>query len=137
MDPISCGCIYDAGWTSYLNPARRSPPVLHALLSASTMLTRSLVAVLCGSLAVASGTGGKQYYPYEEYADHAAGEQWIARLDKPHPGSPRFPPPPGPPHEPPHEPPHPPVPPRDPHSGPHHPKVDDKTIFEALEADHR
>ena len=103
------------------------PPFQHVLFPASTMLTRSFVAVLCGALAVAASPG--VYYPYEEYAD-PAGEQWVARLDKPHPGSPWQPNHPEPPHPPPH-------PPRDPHHAPHHPKVDDKTIFQALEDDDR
>ena len=93
------------------------------------MLTRSLVAALCGALAVTASPGRAQYYPYEELVADRPGEQWVAKLDKPHPGSPRLPSPPGAPHHPP--------PPRDPHHGPHHPKVDDKTIYQALEDDDR
>lgn len=89
------------------------------------MLARSLVALLSGILAVAAVPGKQHLYPYDEY-DNQMPDQWVAKLDKPFPGKPELPDPlEGPlPHGPHHAP-------------PHHPKVDDKTIFQALEDDDR
>lgn len=98
------------------------------------MLTRSFVAVLCGALAVAALPGHDQYYPDEG----PEGDQWVARLDKPRPGTPKFPFPPRPADDQPPPPPPPGAPPTHPPGAPpHHPKVDDKTIFQALGEDDR
>ncbi|EKM55776.1 uncharacterized protein PHACADRAFT_256644 [Phanerochaete carnosa HHB-10118-sp] len=89
------------------------------------MLARSLVALLSSALVVAAVPGGQPFHPYEDYDNHGHA-QWVAGLfDSQHPGMPKMPGLPVPPGHTPHP----------PHHAP--PKVEDKTIYQALEDDER
>ncbi|GJE97068.1 FAS1 domain-containing protein [Phanerochaete sordida] len=96
------------------------------------MLARSLAALLAASLAVAAVPNGGPFV-FENDVNDVNDGQWVMdALRRVRPAPPEPPRMPGPPPHLPH-----PGPPHDPHHAPHHPKVDDKTIFQALESDER
>ena len=101
------------------------------------MLTRSVVALVCGALAVTAFRGAEREYPREDdnalYRGYDGQEtfrdsQWFAGADERLSGYDD---------EPPKHPPFPPKPHPPPHHGPHDPEVANKTIYQALKEDSR
>ncbi len=92
------------------------------------MLKGSLVAILCGALAVAGLGPRDEYFPYEVDNEYPTGErhQWAAHINSPqslddHPKRPPLPP-------------HPHIPW---HHPPKDPKADTKAVYQALSEDSR